>query len=367
MKSSSCIIKRFFLLRKRALLSLASAAIFLTGCPETSEPTQAGSFVIDGLAQEDLWPQCPTLTPYPDTEGDFWLQFSPDALFCSELPAYSDIRQAFQEITEVRLMPGDLFLPLNPGDSNVPLSSCFASGENQVSPLGLAAWSVTRSETFGDDFVETVLKQPVRLEGHLRHLQEVPEGEELNPLGVLELKIAGPASQMQALSVGNVGDRPAPGYHLRLCADRDCSTREVSFGRCHREEGRVERFDIEFEQGRLSIVTVSDPEKNWFEGSILQTEGNLCGSDFSTGGYPQALSHVPYEFSVYHGLYLKLPEPIDGYCYLTVSSLSEWSNYSWVNLVPCDDENTTWPSWGGEMVYTLVDDGLQSDGGVALP
>jgi len=327
------------------------------GCTGAApEVVDEGGFTVDGLTQEELWPQCPDLEPYDDTEGPFWLQIRPDAAFCSSF-AGRDPYSAFADTTQIRLMPGDLFLPLDEGTHQVPLRSCVEAPDNDVAPLGPATWTVTRTATFGEDFIEAVLEQPLRMDSHLDDRQDD------SGLGVLKVTVSGSESAMQNAIVGH-GIEQTANVSISLCANRACDGREVFFDRCDRTEGRVERFTVDADYGTFHVVTVADPHNDAFDGSVALVEGTLYGDTFSVAGFPMAMARPSWEQSVYRDVMVRFLSPVDGFCYLHVDSFSPWNSGVSFQLFRCDSEETIW-EWA-QMEYELVDDGLSelTDGGV---
>ncbi|MFZ9886894.1 MAG: hypothetical protein ACO3JL_05265 [Myxococcota bacterium] len=233
------------MLRQCSLVAGLSMAL-TSACNPLAAPVAAASD--EGIAP---WSFCPLAPSAPSAIDPtrLWLQFSPDALYCSlEQSRDVDDRSAYAQLDEkrqLRLVAGDNFLPMGDGTHEHALALCVlgANNENVLGQDFRGEWRVERSTQVNGE----------RVRYRYVHKGFSPDGDMANA----SLELRGYAHDL----VGGVrldGETwPAQDPSLLLALDEEA--RRTTFDACRLDEA-IATHVVSFEGGQLELSLQIDDE-----------------------------------------------------------------------------------------------------------
>ncbi len=334
---------------KLGIAPLIAVSLLVVGCPErppryVDEDADAGPQV---FTDEELrqWEQCPPRVRALPIEGGLWLQTTPHTIYCSAnaLRTQSEpVNVAFNDLTQVRLVPDDLFFPLEDGVHEVGMGSCKqaqdATGRTGDVARG-ATWTVSRASTLGAE----------RIEGRL--FQPFPDGS------ALRMTVSGLTSAFPAYPDVNGGGvlldgairsaAVAPAVTLSLCRDAECEDVQLlepcAFLDATAAPTRFDRVDLTLSRGELSLLFEVNEEDDTqvllreatgtFDDAPLQIESH-SSADAQWNVYMQG-----YGSSTLWNLWLRVWPPIDDVCGLGLFNFDPFQSRVQVVTSRCDDAN----------------------------
>lgn len=342
----------FTALRRWALIATASSAcLLLLACPERppryveDEEVDAGPVVFSDAALR-RWEHCPPRARALPIEGGLWVQTTPNTVYCTANRTQfftEPVNVAFDNLVQVRLVPDDLFLPLEEGVHQVEAASCLqrqpASGRTGEA-ANSGTWTVERPSVLGTERIEGVFLQPF------------PDGS------ALRVSIAGLTSTFPQYPTINGGGvlldgipRPqavAPSVRLALCDDATCEQTQTLMpcALLEASEGptRFDQVDIVFDRGELSMileVNESDETQSVLRKAAGTFEGEEINIETFTAIDSQWFASTrEYGRSVRSDFTLRLPS-IDGICGLWLLDFNPAESQLRLLVSRCDSVNVT--------------------------
>ena len=296
----------------------------------------------------EQWEWCPLPTPSPPpNEEALWVQFSPQALYCAQFSQRGEVEEELARKSQLRLVPGDHFWPLEPGRHTVELGSCLRfAGDGQEpgpTPIGPATLDIESTTSLGQTRITRVLRQPL-----------VDQSAED---WVLRITFSGEAEALKygmLLDGTSLSARREPSVRVRLCKGQTCGDDDDrrDFDACAPNRGRRGRHRLAFEGGSVDITTQTEGSSFDYEGRVLVAEGELRGRRFEQRDYWKVAMHPSYSFSDARDFMVAFDEPIGNACGVVVERAYPYPNAAWgtsVSVIRCDDQE----EWEPRTLYTV--------------
>lgn len=311
-------------------LPLGGAALacspFADGAPSGAEADARAS---------DLWDWCPAPTPVSAVEeGALWLQFGEGALYCSlELPTWDTNVTAWSQLAgkaQLRLVPGDNFLPLEGGEHDVTLPVCArTASEDAPARSDGGRLVVERSEQLGRarldlSYLETALDD---------------DGEPLTT----RLSLSGYEDDLAAgvLLDGAAWPLPDPDVRLTLCRGEACPGEGMALLDACRFAGPRELHSLRFDGGTLDFVLEKRDASTPARMRLVSATGAIDTYAFSQESFWSLVGRETWPWSSARDVAVSFSAPVAGFCGLEAKQLYADSASGTVELRRCDGGVTT--------------------------
>jgi hypothetical protein len=293
----------------------------------------------DNLKDVELWDTCPAMTPTAaPTEGEYiWVQSTPDAIYCSRKVRHFEgengegLEEAFDVKSQMRVVPGDFFLPLQLGSQPVSFPVCTLFADHDDSPVAFGDGSLRMEE-------EMVLNRP-RLNGRLEQPLMV-EGK----IWTFEMYFTGFRDVIEhgfQLNGSHWSRSTDPEVIMRLCEGVACdgAGETLVYDACDYQEAPTERHTIGFGDDHV-IVSVANYGSPWrVEGDFIRAEGELAGLRFEQSSYWKLAMGYTHQWGESRDFQINFDHPINIYCGLRIIQAWPYSNYDYgtrVEKMTCD-------------------------------
>jgi hypothetical protein len=329
----------------KRLVALSSAASLAALCACAPLATPATTVDKDGNQIDlDLLSWCPLPEPTTQVEEDkLWLQFTEDARYCSVMPAGTwdtetrvEMWDALGLRMQLQLVPGDIFLPREPGEYEVRAPLCARrAGSEAIAPEGRARLVVEDESQLGQSRKRYILEQQMlRENGDPMTFRLQWSGFDWALAGGMQLD----GTPWPAGSDPNVS--------MFLCEGTTCAPPAedseedpagvLRWDACRFEDGGTESYEINFEGGSLSLDIENAGSPYQFRNAITAARGDVLGSSFEQTSYWHLGMRESYPYSYSRDVAVVFDEPIGAFCGLEVQELylGNWANG--VVLKRCD-------------------------------
>lgn len=316
------------------VLPLGSAVPFAFAVPLGCAPFASVEAADDSRAattSADLWDWCPAPVATAAVDEDaLWLQFTDSALYCSmAMPTWDESVTAFEQLegkAQLRLVPGDNFLPMEPGEHDVTLPLCSRRASTGA-PVAIdpGRLVVEKSEQLGQTRLDLSYLQTAHDENGaaLTSYVRISGYEEDLASGVLLDGVSWPL--------------PDPDVKLFLCEGPDCAAGErmVAFDACALE-GPREVHRLVFDGGEVTFVLGTKANASPLRAHLLSATGEIGGATFEERSFWRLVGRETWPWSSARDFAVAFTEPAGNVCALTGARLYPESTGSFVELRRCD-------------------------------
>ena len=328
-------------MRKKLGIGLLLLLVSASGCgTEYTVPIWELELVPpDNLKDVNLWDTCPSMSPTAaPTEGEhIWVQSTPDALYCSRKVRYFEgengegLEEAFDVKSQMRIVPGDFFFPLQLGSQPVSLPVCTLFADHDESPIAFGDGTLRIDE-------EMVLSR-ARLNGSLKQPMMV-DGK----VWTFEMYFTGFRDVIEhgfQLDGSHWPRATDPEVIMRVCEGVACDDdgEILTYDACDYHDAPTELHTIGFGDDHviLSIANYGNPWR--IEGGFMRAQGELAGLQFDQSSYWKLAMGYTHQWGESRDFQINFDHPIEIYCGLRIIQAWPYSNYDYgtrVEKMTCD-------------------------------
>jgi hypothetical protein len=332
-----------------SVATLSLTAFTLCACAPFATPNAPA----EAEATEDnpwgLWDWCPAPQQTTAVNDDaLWLQFHPDALYCSRTPAGTwdtevEIWDELDDQFQLRLVPSDLFLPREPGEYETEMPVCLRGGNSdRPAPDEAGRLVVERETVLGQDRLRYTWERTLTQEsGRQLTVRVFIDGFEWALDGGVRLD----------------GEpwptRSDPTVRLYLCEGDTCegeivedpppeeeeptTPAVITWDACRFEDMGEETYFLTFDGGELTLKLENEGDPYSRRHAFVSASGTLLGSAFEQTNFWRLGMRESYPYSYSKDIAVVFDEPIGADCGLTLKELYPGGYVSGgITLKKCD-------------------------------
>lgn len=311
--------------------------------------TMAGSSCLthsDGVTSREWaepndlqWAGCPAPTRAVVGDGAFWVQASNDNVTCATpYVGYQSAEIELERKAQLHFVAGDYFLPTETGEYAFELPVCVRLRDQTLAPAAAEPGLLTVTE-------QQVLGR-TRTRYDYRQSLYAPTGEKHTFFWTLE----GDATDLAdgLLYDGRPWNHSSTPMNTRVCLGTICDdsidTDDVEqlprdFDNCVREDLPRARHQFVFDGGAVDVEIHSDDAYEGLAGFPVYAQGVLGSTPFRVEGYWDLVMRASYRYDNARDFVIRFPNPIEGFCGLTIVSAHPYRDAMWnteVFLIDCE-------------------------------
>lgn len=319
-----------------AALALPVTAVSFAFVPLACAPLASPAATAGEASRADLWDWCPAAVPASEIDEErLWVQFGEGALYCTvPRPTWDGSVTAWSQLedkAQLRLVPGDNFLPLEAGEHDVTLPVCSKKASDGA-PVDVESGRlfVQRTDQLGRTRVDLSYLQTARDE----------EGEPLTSY----LRVSGYEDDLSAgvLLDGAPWPLPDPDVHLALCDGERCGEGErvAALDTC-RFDGPREVHVLRFDGGEIRFVLETKGDGGPLRAHLVVAEGVIDSVAFQQQSFWRLVGRESWPWSSARDIAVLFDTPAGGYCGLTAKEAYHNQTSGSVELRSCDGGSST--------------------------
>ena len=321
---------------KQAFFGLLCAVIFGSGCSEGyMVPIWEMEFQPpEELQDVALWDTCPAMTPQAaPTEGEhIWVQATKEAKYCNQsIRRSGELTDTFANKSQLRIVPGDFFLPMQLGTQpfTLPVCSLFEDHDDSPRPVGEGLFELYDEQIFNATRLDGTIRQPMMANGTMWTF-------EMHFTGFEDALARG--FQLDGSHWLRASD---PEVIFMLCEGVACdgSGEQIQYDSCNFESAPQEVHVLGFGDD-YAALTIANYASAWnIEGGFVSAEGELDGVSFTQTSFWKLAMKYSSQWGDSRDFQVTFDHPIGLYCGLKVFQAWPYVGYDYgtrVEKVTCD-------------------------------